>query len=151
MTSRSARWLAIALCLQVFLAAVAFAAWDPDRYGELETLQFLTVGAAEGEHWSTVWLVVIGGQVYIRLGSPAAERMEQNTTKPLVRVKIGGEEFRNVRAEPAPEMAERVADAMADKYWSDFLVRFLPHPLTMRLLPEVQTTGRSGTAKMPRA
>jgi hypothetical protein len=151
MARRVVRWLSIALCLQICFAASASAAWDPDRYRDLETLQFLTVGPEEGEHWSTVWLVVIDGQVYIRLGSRAAERIERNEKKPLVRVKIGGEEFRNVRAEPAPEMAERVADAMADKYWSDFLVRFLPHPLTMRLVPDVQTTRSGGATRATRA
>jgi len=29
-----------------------------------------------------------------------------------------------------------VAHAMADKYWSDVLVRHMDHPLTMRLAPE---------------
>jgi len=35
-----------------------------------------------------------------------------------------------------PEAAQRVADAMAAKYWSDLVIRFLPHPMTLRLVPE---------------
>jgi hypothetical protein len=27
---------------------------------------------------------------------------------------------------------------MAEKYWSDLFIRFIPHPLTMRLVPDVQ-------------
>jgi hypothetical protein len=33
-------------------------------------------------------------------------------------------------------MAGAVATAMADKYWSDVIVRHFDHPLTMRLTPE---------------
>ena len=38
-----------------------------------------------------------------------------------------------MRAEPVPEMADRVAGAMAAKYWTDLLVRFSSHTLTVRL------------------
>ena len=99
-------------------------------------LEVLTVGPEEGEHWSKLWLAVVDGQVYIRLGSRAADRLAKNTTAPIVKVRIAGEQFDRVRAEPVPDMAERVAQAMAEKYTSDFLVRFFPHPLTMRLTPE---------------
>lgn len=61
----------------------------------------------------------------------AAARFEKNTTAPFVKVRIAGREFDNVRAEPAPEMVERVAAAMAAKYWSDLLIRFASHPLTV--------------------
>ena len=64
--------------------------WDPAAFRDLSTLEFRTVGPEEGEHWSTVWLVVIDDQVYIRLGSKAADRMRRNTTAPIVAVRIGG-------------------------------------------------------------
>lgn len=112
------------------------AEWDPESFRGVETLDFLTVGAEEGEYWSPVWLVVLDGQVYIRLGGRAAGRIEGNTTAPYIGVKIDGQQFDRVRADPAPEMAERVAAAMADKYWSDLFIRFFPHPLTMRLVVE---------------
>lgn len=117
-------------------AAPAPAGWDAQAYRDLGTLELLTVGPEEGEHWSTVWLVVLDGDVYVRLGTRAAGRMEKNATSPFVKMRIGGEEFGRVRAEAVPEMAERVAEAMADKYWSDVLVRFFSHPLTMRLTPD---------------
>jgi hypothetical protein len=110
--------------------------WDPAAFRDLDTLQFLTVGPEEGPHWSTVWLVVIDGQVYVRLGSRAAGRMQRNTTAPFVAVRIGGREYERVRAEEAKEMITRVAAAMADKYPSDLFVRYVSHPLTMRLVPE---------------
>jgi hypothetical protein len=111
-------------------------AWEPERFADVRTLDFLTVGPEEGEHWSRVWLVVLDAEVYVRLGSRAAERMELNLSSPYVAVRIAGEEFPKVLAEPRPDMADRVADAMAEKYWTDVFVRGLAHPLTMRLVPE---------------
>ena len=128
--------LSTAIAGLVFLASSALAAWDPQAFSKENTLEFLTVGPAEGEHWSTVWLVVIDGQVYIRLGSRAAGRMTSNTTQPYVKLRIAGQQFDKVKAEPVPAMAGAVATAMADKYWSDVIVRHFDHPLTMRLTPE---------------
>ena len=48
--------------------------WDPAAFHDLDTLEFLTIGPEEGKHWSTVWLVVIDDQVYVRLGSTVAHR-----------------------------------------------------------------------------
>ena len=122
--------------LAVAPALSAPTAWDPQAFSKESTLEFLTVGASEGEHWSTVWLVVIDGDLYIRLGSRAAGRMEQNTTAPYVKLRIAGQQFDRVKAEPAPDKVPQVAAAMGDKYWSDVLVRHFNHPLTMRLVPE---------------
>ncbi|MCC6764120.1 MAG: hypothetical protein IT293_05600 [Deltaproteobacteria bacterium] len=114
--------------------------WDPVAFRDLSTLEFLTVGADEGPHWSTVWLAVVDDQVYIRLGTRAAGRMQANTTTPFVDVRIGGREYRRVRAVEAPEMASRVATVMGAKYPSDLLIRHVPHPLTMRLEPDAAST-----------
>ena len=81
-----------------------------------------------GEHWSTVWLVVIDGQVYIRLGSRAAGRIEKNTTKPDRQGAHRRPGLRQVKAEAVPDMAEPVAKAMGEKYWSDVLVRHFNPP-----------------------
>ena len=115
--------------------SMAWADWDPARFSELDTLDFLTVGPDDDEHWSRVWLVVLDGDVYVRLGSRAADRIEGNTRAPLVDVRIGEETFTGVRVEPMPDMTERVAEAMAEKYSTDVLVRYLAHPLTARLVP----------------
>jgi hypothetical protein len=143
----SARAATTALVVTAALAVGACASagtrtidhWDPAAFRDVETLQFKTVGTDEGEHWSTVWLVVLDDQVYVRLGSRAAGRMRGNTTAPIIAVRIGGREYPRVRAEEAAAMASRVADAMAAKYWSDVFVRYVPHELTMRLVPEAPT------------
>ncbi len=109
--------------------------WQPAAFRDLPTLEFRTIGPEEGEHWSTVWLVVIDGQVYVRLGSRAAERMRKNTAAPLVAVRIGGREYPLVHAEEAASMAGPVGTAMGEKYWSDLFIRHASHPLTMRLTP----------------
>lgn len=118
------------------LAAPARAGWDPSGFKGESTLDFLTISPDDGEHWSRVWLVVIDDQVYIRLGSRAAARMEGNTRAPIVSIRIGKQEFADVDAIPAPEMADAVAAKMAEKYTSDIFVRYLSHPLTMRLRPK---------------
>jgi hypothetical protein len=51
-----------------------------------------------------------------------------------VKVRIAEKEFDNVRGEPALKMAERVAAAIAAKYWSDPVVRYMSHPLALRLV-----------------
>jgi hypothetical protein len=121
--------------------ARATAGWDPAAFGSESTLQLLTIGPEEGEHWTTVWLVVLDDQVYVRLGGRAAGRVERNTTAPYVKVRIAGRQFDRVRAEPVPEMVAPVAAAMGEKYWSDLLIRFVPHPLTLRLVPEEAAPG----------
>lgn len=107
--------------------------WDPAAFRDLDTLELLTVGPQEGKHWSTVWLVVLDDRVYVRLGSRAADRMRRNATAPWVGVRIGGREYEDVRVAEAAAMTGRVAAAMGEKYWSDVLVRYVPHSLTLRL------------------
>ena len=112
------------------------AGWNPEAFAKEDTLKLRTIEPQEGEHWSTVWLVVIDNQVYVRLGTRAAGRVEHNTTAPHLGVDVGGQRFERVRGVPAPESAQRVGAAMAGKYWSDVLVRHMNHPLTLRLVPE---------------
>lgn len=116
--------------------------WDAKAFRDLDTLEFLTVGPTEGPHWSTVWLVVLDDHVYVRLGSRASARMKEHATPPFVNVRIGGREYERVRAEEAADQASRVGDAMAAKYWTDVFVRYVSHPLTMRLEPDHDTLGK---------
>jgi hypothetical protein len=101
----------------------------------------LTVAADEGEHWSTVWFVVIDRAVYLRLGPRAAGRIDKNTTARHLEVRIGDARY-PMRFEKAPDMASAVAAAMHDKYWTDvfgepFRRLGLTSPtMTLRLLPE---------------
>ena len=68
--------------------------------------------------------------------TPHAGRIEKNVAAPYVGVRILGQQFERVRAVPAPDYAERVAKAMAAKYWSDLIVHHFSHPLTLRLVAE---------------
>ena len=125
----------------VLAAALAFlstnaaaAEWTPGAWAAEDTLQFRTDCPDEPGYWSYVWLVVLDGDVWIRLGSRAAGRFDCSSTKPLTSIKIAGQEFAKVELVNTPEMADRVAAAMAEKYTSDILVRYSTHPYTMKLV-----------------
>ena len=105
--------------------------WEP--FANESTLEVLTVNQNGQEYWSTFWLVVIDGKMYLRLGGRGAARIEGNMKQPFVSIKLAGQRFDNVRVIPEPEMTEQVAAAMAQKYPSDLIIRWLPHPLTVRL------------------
>jgi hypothetical protein len=110
--------------------------WDPNAFNDQRTLQIMTTAPDEGDHWSKVWLVVIDGQLYVRLGDRSFGRIQKNTTKPYLKVKVGDKEFDRVRCEPALDMKDKVAAAMADKYFMDILIRHESHPMTARLVAE---------------
>jgi hypothetical protein len=120
----------------VFCTETLATGWDPAAFAKEDTLKLRTTAPDEDPHWFPVWLVVIDGQVYVRLGSRAASRVEHNTTAPYLGVEVGGQRFDHIRGVPAPDYADRVAQAMADKYTSDIFVRWFSHPLTLRLVPE---------------
>lgn len=129
--------VALAGTLVALLAARSAAAeWNPAAFAKEDTLKLGTNCPGEGEYFFKVWLVVIDGQVYVRLGSKAVERVEKNINKPYLGVEVAGEKFAHVNGVPAPEYVERVAKAMADKYTSDIFVHHFSHPLTLRLVPE---------------
>ena len=143
--------LGTALGVLLVLASVARAgapatAWEPTRWGAEETVELRTTEAGEEPHWFKVWLVVLDGQLYVRLGGRAAGRVESNETKPALGVRIAGLEFDDVVGTPVPDMAGPVADAMADKYWSDVFIRFVDHPLTLRLAPRGDQSGGPSAA-----
>ena len=111
--------------------------WTPQLWGQEDTLQFRTDCPDEGEHWSYVWLVLIDNEVYVRLGSRAAARIDCNKTKPIVAVRISDKlEFPEVEMVPVPEKADEVAQAMAAKYWTVVFIRYMDHPYTMKLVPK---------------
>lgn len=108
--------------------------WDPDAFAKHDVIKLRTNCGSEGQYSFPVWLVVVDRHVFVRLGSRAADRVEC-TPGMVIGVEIGDQRFDSVRAVASPEMADRVAKAMADKYPSDLLVRWFPHPLTLRLDP----------------
>lgn len=130
------RAAALALSIALLPTLAAAADWSPEQWKHQDTLQFRTDCPNQGEHWSFVWLVVLDGDVWIRLGGRAGGRVECNSTKPLTTIKIFGKEFANVELVSTPDMAERVAAAMAEKYSTDLFVRYMDHPYTMKVVPK---------------
>jgi hypothetical protein len=127
-------WIALAAGLRA--AETAVPGWDPNAFRTESTLQVMTTGPDEGEHWSNLWLVVIDGQLYVRLGDRSWGRIQKNTTAPYLKVKVAGKEFDKVRLDETPDMKDKVAAAMADKYFMDILIRHESHPMTARLTAE---------------
>jgi hypothetical protein len=113
--------------------ALGTQAQDWEAFTDESTREVQTVDQNAQEHWSELWLVVMNGQLYLRLGTRAAARVEGNTKKPFVSIKSAEHHFDNVRVIPEPEMVEQVAAAIAKKYPSDLIIRWIPHPLTVRL------------------
>ena len=103
---------------------------------DASTIKVMTTEPDAGEHWSNLWVVVIDGQPYVRLGDRSYGRIQRNTTKPYVKLKVADQEFDKVKVEETPDMKDKVAAAMADKYWMDVLIRHESHPMVARLVPE---------------
>jgi predicted DNA-binding protein (MmcQ/YjbR family) len=131
--------------LAVLVLSIAFAAaagdsampgWDPSVFRDASTIKVMTTDPDAGEHWSNLWVVVIDGQPYVRLGDRSYGRIQKNSTNPYVKLKVADKEFDKVKIEEAPDMKEKVATAMADKYWMDILIRHESHPMVARLVPE---------------
>ena len=128
----------LAILAFMTLASVAAATnWTPDAWHDENTVELRTTEPGAEAHWSPVWLVVIDGQLYVRLGSRAAERFDRTVPKAVLGVRIAGKTFERVNAIAAPDMVDRVTAAMADKYWlqGDVIVRHISHPYTLRLEP----------------
>src|SRR5271170_5535444 len=118
--------------------------WDPDSFRDQGTIQIMTTEPDVGEHWSKLWVVVIDDQPFVRLGSRSYGRVQKNTTSPYVKLKVGDQEFDKVKLEEMPDMKDKVAAAMADKYFMDKLIRLETHPMVARLVPEAAPAS-SGT------
>jgi predicted DNA-binding protein (MmcQ/YjbR family) len=110
--------------------------WDPTLFRDASTIKIMTTEPDAGEHWSNLWVVVVDGQPYVRLGDRSYGRIQKNSTSPYVKLKVADKEFDKVKVEEAPDMKEKVAAAMADKYWMDILIRHESHPMVARLVPE---------------
>ena len=111
-------------------------AWAPPTWQHEDTIVLRSDCPDEGEYWFPVWLVVLDDQLYVRLGTKAAGRMQCTRGMPQLDVRIAGQQFDQVRTTEAPDLAARVSAAMADKYSTDIFVRGFSHPLTLRLAPD---------------
>ena len=110
--------------------------WDPTVFRDASTIKVMTTEPDAGEHWSNLWVVVVDGQPYVRLGDRSYGRIQRNTTSPFVKLKVADQQFDKVKVEEMPDMKEKVGAAMADKYWMDVLIRHESHPMVARLIPE---------------
>jgi hypothetical protein len=132
----------LAFVVSIALAAAARAddkavpGWDPTVFRDASTIKIMTTEPDAGEHWSNLWVVVIDGQPYVRLGDRSYGRIQKNSTSPYVKLKVADQEFDKVKVEETPDMKDKVAAAMADKYWMDVLIRHESHPMVARLVPE---------------
>jgi len=129
--------LSIALATAARAEVIAVPGWDPAAFRDASTIKIMTTEPDVGEHWSNLWVVVIDGQPYVRLGDRAYGRIQRNTTSPFVKLKVADQEFDKVKVEEMPDMKEKVGAAMADKYWMDMLIRHESHPMVARLVPVV--------------
>lgn len=129
-------FLLTALVTGVFADGNAVPGWNPDAFRDESTLQIMTTSPEGEEHWSNLWLVVIDHKLYVRLGDRSWDRVQKNKTVPWVKVKVGDKQFDKVLLETAPEMVDRVAAAMAQKYWLDLLIKYEEHPCTARLIAQ---------------
>ena len=128
--------LSIALATAACADDKAVSGWDPVVFRDASTIKVMTTEPDVGEHWSNLWVVVIDGRPYVRLGDRAYARIQRNSTSPYVRLKVADQEFDKVKVEEMPDMKEKVAAAMADKYWLDVLIRHESHPMVARLVPQ---------------
>jgi hypothetical protein len=146
---RIANLVVLSLVLSIAFAATAgtddkaVPGWDPAVFRQASTIKIMTTEPDVGEHWSNLWVVVIDGQPYVRLGERAYARIRKNITNPYVKLKVAGKEFDHVEVEEMPDMKDKVATAMADKYWMDILVRHESHPMVARLVPEAPSSATS--------
>ncbi|MCK6557162.1 hypothetical protein L6Q96_21675 [Candidatus Binatia bacterium] len=129
---------AVFVATAVATGAAGGPAWTPAQWVDDDTLKLCATTPEEATYCFPVWLVVLDGNVYVRLGTKASNRVKANTAGMVLPVEIGGQRFEKVRLVDAPDKIDAVARAMADKYWSDFSVRWLAHPMTLRLEPAGQ-------------
>jgi hypothetical protein len=139
---RIANLALLSLVLSIALATAARAddkavpGWDPAVFRDASTIKIMTTEPDIGEHWFNLWVVVIDGQPYVRLGDRSYGRLQRNSTKPYVKLKVADQEFDKVKVVEMPDMKDKVAAAMADKYWMDVLIRHESHPMVACLVPE---------------
>jgi hypothetical protein len=132
--------LSMALVAAARAADNAVPGWDVSTFRDESTIEIMTTEPEVGEHWSKLWVVIIDGQPYVRLGGRSYGRVQRNTTSPYVKLKVADKEFDKVKLEEMPDMKDKVAAAMADKYFMDKLIRYESHPMVARLTPEAPTS-----------
>jgi hypothetical protein len=131
-------FVAALLALLPVVPAWAEDGWTPAAWTDENTVELRTTEPGSEPHWFPVWLAVIDGQLYVRLGSRAAGRFDGNATKPIVGVRIAGKTFRLCHCDvDVYESAKGVLDWVWPRLSpGGVVVRHLNHPYTLRLEPE---------------
>lgn len=131
------RALSVALLLTLVLAGSTNASpeWNPGAWADEDTLEMMTQAPGEEPYWFPVNLVVIEDELYVRLGTRASERLNESVTSPYIGLRVGGHEFARIKTIMAPEEVAAVDHEIAEKYWSDWYIRLMAHPMTLRLVP----------------
>jgi hypothetical protein len=82
------------LALLSFVLSIVFAAaartddkvvpgWDPAAFRDASTIKIMTTEPDVGEHWSNLWVVIIDGQPYVRLGDPHTDGFRGTPPAPV--------------------------------------------------------------------
>lgn len=127
---------ALLVSLACGLALAQEPQWSPGMFRDESVIEVYTVGPDGSGHWSSLWVVVVDGNPYLRLGTRAATRIRENRDAPYIRVRVAGQEFERVKVVEAPEMTDRVMEAFAQKYWLDSLIRPFRREMIARLVKE---------------
>jgi len=128
------RYLALAAGAAIVLVVVGVA-WVDE--GEVVTLT--TVDDQGRSSVTGLWIVEIGGHLYLRAGSPHAKWLERIRARPVVELTRGGV-TQKVRATPIEDAALRnaVSWAMREKYGlvDAVIVRIIDHSQSVPILVE---------------
>jgi hypothetical protein len=117
------------------MAQAAGSAPDWSRYADVEEIVSLTEDEDGAVRETTIWLVVVDGQGYIRTGNTNwGDNVVRNQS---IAIRVEGEEIPvQVRFIEDEALRERIVAAFREKYgWSDGLINFIrgSHPKIMRL------------------
>jgi len=88
------------LAVLSFVLSIAFAVaaraddkavpgWEPAVFRDASTIKIMTTEPDVGEHWSNLWVVVIDGQPYVRLGDRALRTDSEEHHQSLREVESG--------------------------------------------------------------
>ena len=124
MPSRIDRWL-LASLFAVSVASVAHAGPDWSKLADVDTVEVISTEQDGGSRLTTVWIVVLDNQAYIRTsGTRWGDNVERTGT---LRLRVPAGEY-TLRAEKVLSAAEveRVVAAFREKYgrsdaWAEWL------------------------------
>ena len=81
--------LSIALAVAAHTDDKAVPGWDPAVFRDASTIKIMTTEPDVGEHWSNLWVVVIDGQPFVRLGDRSYGRIQRKYRPPLCEIESG--------------------------------------------------------------